>query len=75
MSKGTVLVLLVVLIAGVMVQTGDAFLRNGRNNIPLAREDGLPRDFYEQYYERFPQDSRFKKRKYHDSVNVLVSES
>jgi hypothetical protein len=63
MSKGVVIVLLAVLIAGLMVQSGEAFLRNGRNNVPLPREDGFARDYYNQYYQQeIPQDSRFKKR-------------
>ena len=54
--------MLAVLVASVMVQTGDAFLRNGRDNIPAKRENALADEFFNEYLrERFPVDERFKK--------------
>lgn len=62
MNKSVIVVLLAVMVASVMVQTGDAFLRNGRDSIPAKRENTLADEFFNEYLrERFPVDDRFKK--------------
>ncbi|KXJ15847.1 hypothetical protein AC249_AIPGENE21965 [Exaiptasia diaphana] len=65
MNKSVIVVMLAVLVASVMVQTGDAFLRNGRDSIPAKRENALADEFFNEYLrERFPVDDRFKKRRF-----------
>lgn len=67
MNKVTVTVLLVVVIASLTIQTGDAFLRNGKRDAFPARREGyqVPEDIYEEYYNaRRAQDTPMKKRKY-----------